>query len=348
MEDDDHAEHLTSLLDHINHDEFLQGFEEDNDDGKAQFNQGLSQDDIVESLHQAKSNSKPSSKRNSAKLNNEPKTPRTKTTIKSRTSSLADNVAAEPEDSYLAELQCGIEQISSQGAGDVTGTGSILGVESTSHQIDDVLPSTLNEVGSDAIIRFLKAKLRVVQEQVESLLKQCDKKEESISQLNQEVKQLEEERNRLQRTNANHVTQMENYKKLMEDSKLRIEGLETQTAIQRRELEEIKRTYKKENSSHKATDVRLNRALEEMEKCREQLQKTKAEAKDQSCNDKKRIEQLMMENRFLEKQKNELMTGFRKQMKLIDILKKQKMHIEAAKILSFTEEEFIKAMEWEN
>lgn len=39
------------------------------------------------------------------------------------------------------------------------------------------------------------------------------------------------------------------------------------------------------------------------------------------------------------------MIGFKKQLKLIDVFKRQKMHFEATKMLSFTEEEFMKAFE---
>ena len=57
------------------------------------------------------------------------------------------------------------------------------------------------------------------------------------------------------------------------------------------------------------------------------------------------MEKLVEDNRKLERQRNELLQAFKKQMKLIDILKRQKMHIESAKLLAFTEDEFVKVLE---
>lgn len=46
---------------------------------------------------------------------------------------------------------------------------------------------------------------------------------------------------------------------------------------------------------------------------------------DSAEHERKRVDQLMADNKRLEKQKTELMTGFKKQLKLIDILKRQKV-----------------------
>ena len=53
----------------------------------------------------------------------------------------------------------------------------------------------------------------------------------------------------------------------------------------------------------------------------------------------------LSKNKKLEKQKNDLYAAFKKSLKLCSILKKQKVHLENARLLSFTEEEFKNLME---
>ena len=119
-----------------------------------------------------------------------------------------------------------------------------------------------------------------------------------------------------------------------------------QIAGLKRELESQQRNQKKVDNTQSAVEVRLNRALEEVEKYKLVVQQMKGDSKDSHTSTSKRLEGLQVENKMLFKQREELMAGFKKQMKLIDNLKRQKMHMEAAKMLAFSEEEFMRVLDW--
>ncbi|XP_055971303.1 testis-expressed protein 9 [Sorex fumeus] len=214
--------------------------------------------------------------------------------------------------------------------------------------IDDIFCGVSDDIGAEAQIRFLKAKLRVMQEELDNVVCECNKKEDEIQNLKSQVKNFEEDCVRQQRTINLQQAQTEKYKTLFEESIKKCDGLQQQLSSVERELENKQRLQKQAASSQSATEVRLNRALEETEKYKLELSKLRQNNKDITNEEHRKIEALKSENKKLEKQKGELMIGFKKQLKLIDILKRQKMHIEAAKMLSFTEEEFMKALEWEN
>ncbi|ERE76620.1 testis [Cricetulus griseus] len=199
---------------------------------------------------------------------------------------------------------------------------------------------------TEAQIRFLKAKLHVMQEELDSVVCECSKKEDEIQDLKSKVKNFEEDCVRQQRTITSQQSQIEKYKNLFEEANEKCDGLQQQLSSIERELENKRKLQKQAATSQSATEVRLNRALEEAEKYKEELNKLRQSNKDIANEDHQKIEVLKSENKKLERQRGELMTGFKKQLKLIDILKRQKMHIEAAKMLSFSEEEFMKALEW--
>lgn len=316
------------LLDNINTEEFLKEF-----------------DDDVTGPNEDNSSSKPPS-RPGSKLTNQTRpqsNTRKPTSAKSRQkskSNIADNVAV-PETFMTDFKDFSIDNTVSNIEGRIE-----RGDLSLNDTEDDVIPQAANDMGSEATIRFLKAKLRVMQEEMDRLSQECNKKDDESSGLKSKIKDLEDERGRLHRTNAAQQSQIDKFKKIAEDAKNKSESLETQLAGVRKELDQLKRSQKQQSSNQSATEVRLNRALEEIEKYKDQLHRAKSASKDATDTEKRKVDQLLADNKRLEKQKNELMAGFKKQLKLIDILKRQKMHIEAAKMLSFSEEEFVKALEW--
>lgn len=47
----------------------------------------------------------------------------------------------------------------------------------------------------------------------------------------------------------------------------------------------------------------------------------------------------------MERQRTELLQAFKKQLKLIDILKRERTHLEAAQLFHYTQNEFTKALD---
>ena len=209
-----------------------------------------------------------------------------------------------------------------------------------------LMPRAANDMSNEAQIRFLKAKLKVLQEEVERLGGEMNKKDEENLKLAQRCKELDEDRAKQLRISNSHQTQMEKYKKLNDESQVKLQQCETQGQSAKKENEQFKRDIKKYQQDQQQTELKLNRALEEIEKYKVQLQKTQSTSKDSTEQEKKKIDNLQSENKRLQKQKMELVQAFKKQLKLIDILKKQKMHLEAARMLQFSEEEFINALDW--
>lgn len=223
----------------------------------------------------------------------------------------------------------------------VGGSGEELGYHG-----DDILPEAAEDMGSEALIRFLKAKLRVMQEEMDSLCQENSEKDKQLHASEAKVKELSDQNTKLQRSQQSLQSHIEKYKQTTDSLRHRCEGLEAQLVSLRKEVDGMKSAQRKAASSHGALEVRLNRALEEAEKHKTALQKARSESKDSTKQEHQRIDLLIAENKQLEKQRSELIAAFKKQMKLIDILKRQKMHFEAAKMLSFTEEEFVKALDW--
>ena len=129
------------------------------------------------------------------------------------------------------------------------------------------------------------------------------------------------------------------------DAKAAADAKERELAETKKEIERDRRSNKAADQEAKAKDVRLNRALEEVERYKHQLEQAREGQRGAATGLKGENDRLRQEVKRLERQKTELTAAFKKQMKLIDVLKKQKVHMEAARTLQFAEEEFMRTLD---
>ena len=154
----------------------------------------------------------------------------------------------------------------------------------------------------------------------------------------------QENRKTLNQINNMNI-QVDKYKIMLSEKKNEINGL-----IERiNELQKINDSCGMAERKHKQEvnnkDKQIARLIEEVDKMNNNnIQK------NQTYNNpsNKDLEKLSNENKKLEKQKNEIYTAFKKSLKLCSILKRQKVHLENARLLAFTEDEFKQILEQNN
>lgn len=109
----------------------------------------------------------------------------------------------------------------------------------------------------------------------------------------------------------------------------------------------LEREQKQREISTKADAVRLSRQEEQLSQLRTEEKNLKATVKELTTELNNHKEMTRKQLNLKDKQIEQLVDGFQKQMQLIDVLRRQKLHLEAAHILQYTEDEFLQTLDWE-
>eukprot|EP00741_Cyanophora_paradoxa_P020954 tig00021319_g20229.t1 len=200
-------------------------------------------------------------------------------------------------------------------------------------------------LGPEAAVRLLKAKVAVLQQELDRALSEIKQRDATFAETSKTLAEIAEERQKLLKANAALEAVAEKSKRAAEEAQKKNELLERQLMVTKKDLDTAQRIQKTLESESGNREVRLNRALEDVEKLKGQLKEARSQGRETSDSVRKALEKAQQDAKRLERQKAELLLAFKKQLKLIDVLKRQKVHIEAARLLAFTEEEFTRTLE---
>ena len=194
-------------------------------------------------------------------------------------------------------------------------------------------------------LRFFEGRVKQLEKDLKASQVELNGTESAKQALEAQVGELKAEKASLLKERSALKHTAEKYRKEAEGAVGQLQGQRKALTEANRTTDVAARDRMKVESELKSRDIRLMRALEEIDKYKKLLEDQRAAEKDRKAVAQEDYKKALSDKAKLEKQKNELMVLFRKQLKLIDVLKRQKVHLQAAQMLNFTEKEFLKAVD---
>lgn len=202
------------------------------------------------------------------------------------------------------------------------------------------------EEGGVGVGRFLEAKLRQLRAELDALRGDFTTKAEECRRIEAQLKSSAEERSKLRGQLDSLRERLSRQEQVAAVAASRLRERDREVAELRKEADALRSQLRQASQSAASAETRTNRLQDAATKQREDLQRAKAEmatAKDEAG---RRCDAQAAAVRRLQRQKADMARVFRKQMALVDNLRRQRDHILGARYLRFAEEEFAKLLDW--
>lgn len=202
-------------------------------------------------------------------------------------------------------------------------------------------------LSSEGLIKFLKSKVTILQDEIDLHQKENLKRTEELQQLQQKSAKWEQQRDQLNAKNNSLQGELAKAEEKIIELELRIKERDNDTVRLGREGENTRRDMKTMQATVAALEKRLSSAHNEIESLKVSLAGAydrERESREQARSDKSCLEKQL---RQLRKQRVTLITAYKQQLLLLDNLRRQNLCLEESKMLEFSEKEFTKILNWE-
>lgn len=199
-----------------------------------------------------------------------------------------------------------------------------------------------SKMSSSSQVKIHKARYQAMEKNFNELAGVVQQKDRELVEWTKKRDILFSENKKLSRQLSNINAKESKANRIAEESENQVALLRNQLNEEKRRLKELQRLAKERGQKTRTRDIKMSRALEEAEKAKKELLASRSENQTSITRRTQRISGLQDENKQLRMDNKQLVIAFKKQMKLVDILKRQKLHMEIMKLLSFSEETFLK------
>jgi hypothetical protein len=190
----------------------------------------------------------------------------------------------------------------------------------------------------ESINKYQSAKIETLQNELDKVLNELNVKDSVLDVYKKDgtnSKSPEYKKNAMLTNQVNNLNlQVEKYKNLLSDKKAEFSGLLEKYNDLQKTVDKNLTLEKKMKSELISKEKQIVRLLEELER------RGKDQDNHSGIKNDREIETLTNEVKKMEKQKNDLYIAFKKALKLVSILKRQKIHLENARMIAFSEDEF--------
>ncbi|XP_033336124.2 uncharacterized protein LOC117226166 [Megalopta genalis] len=194
----------------------------------------------------------------------------------------------------------------------------------------------------ETIVNLFKSKIDILQKELQTLHVEYKKKCDVCKDLEIEYKKVE---TKLQ----NEIDSLKDIIVKLEDTNKELQGqaqaLNTENSIVKKDLDKLQKQIKALNQQCNNYSMRLNRSLESNDKLRSALKCSQIEEKELRNQVRKLQDEKKLTVSSLGKQLTEIVHAFKKQMLVVDNLKKQNACLITIGQLRFTKEDFLRLLD---